>query len=117
MRRITSTLGIRRRVEGEPDRYGNPRVSYAEPIDWPVYAIAPSSPGDAEPDRANRDVVITGITIYAPIDGTRPGALDLVRYRGEDWQVVGEVGEWDRNPHTAVTRHRGIVVNLERSEG
>lgn len=115
MRRITRTLSIRRRVEGERDIYGNPQVSYGEAELWPVYAIAPRS--SAEPGEENRDLVITGLTVYAPVDGPRPGPLDLVVHDGDDWQVTGEVGVWDHNPHKPHTEHLGVVVNIDRTEG
>ena len=40
MRRITQTLTIRHRVEGEPDRYGNPTLTWVDEA-WPVYGVAP----------------------------------------------------------------------------
>lgn len=115
MRRITATLGIRRRIEGELDMYGNPRVSHGDPEPWPVYAVAPRA--STEPGEANRDLVLSGLTVYAPASGPRPDAHDLVTYRSEDWQVTGDVGEWDRNPHVTLTSQHGIVVNLDRTEG
>lgn len=118
MRRITQTLGIKRRVEGERDRYGNPVVSYADPVEWPVYSVAPrGQAGLSEPFEANRDPILRGVTVHAPVDGPRPGPHDLVVLGGLDWDVVGDVGVWDDNPHVPATRHRGIVVNLDRTEG
>lgn len=117
-RQVTTTLGIRRRIEGETDIYGNPKVTYGHPEDWPVYAIAPrSQTGAAEPNEENRDIVYTGLTVYAPLDGPRPGPHDLAVHVGRDWEVVGEVGVWDKNPHAPTTHHVGIVVNLDRTEG
>lgn len=115
MRRITATLAIRRRVEGASDIYGNPKVSYGAPEEWPVFAVAPRS--STEPQDPNRDLVVTGITVFAPVEGTMPGALDLVEHRGDTWQVTGDVGTWDENPHVVSTRQHGIVVNLDRTEG
>ena len=118
-RRITQTLGIRRRIEGEEDIYGNPKVTYGEPEDWPVYAVAPRvQAGTAEPAEDNRDAIYTGLTVYAPLNGPRPGPHDLAVHAGhDDWEVIGEVGVWDTNPHAPNTRHVGIVVNLDRTEG
>lgn len=117
MRRITATLSIRRRTEGAVDRYGNPVVGYSEGVAWPVFAVAPRSAGDAEPFQGARDPVVRGLQVFAPVDGPRPGSHDVVEYRGDQWVVVGDVAEWDRNPHALVTTQRGIVVNLERKEG
>lgn len=115
MRRITATLGIRRRIEGDLDAYGNPRVTYTTPEAWPVYAIAPRTSEELAED--NRNVVISGLAVFAPAGGPVPGPHDLVDCRGETWQVIGDVGLWDRNPHVAATTQRGIVVNLNRTEG
>lgn len=115
MRRITQVLTIRPRVEGDTDRYGNPVVGYGPGVDWPVFAVAPRS--STEGDEPNRDLVFVGVTVYAPADGPAPGPHDLVVWGGEDWQVVGDPGVWDNNPHVTATRHRGIVVNLDRKEG
>lgn len=115
MRRITATLSIRRRIEGEIDVYGNPTVGYGPPEEWPVYAVSPRS--STEPQEANRDLVVTGITVFAPTGGPTPGPHDLVDYSGASWQVTGDVGTWDENPHVVSTRQRGIVVNLDRTEG
>lgn len=115
MRRITATLGLKVYDPDGKDRYNNPKPGWADPVPWPVWAIAPAQ--STEPDQVNRDAVFTGLTVYAPIDGPRPGAHDLVVYRDEDWQVTGDVAEWDNNPALPVTRERGIVVNLDRWEG
>src|SRR5690606_42012054 len=81
MRRITQTLTILRRVEGEPDRYGNPTVTW-ESVPWPVYAVSPRA--STEPSEANRDAVISGLQVFAPADGPRPGPNDRVSH--------GEIG-------------------------
>lgn len=114
MRRVTQTLSIARRVEGVPDIYGNPAVSW-EQIPWPVYAVAPRV--QQEPSEANRSAVFTGVTVYAPADGPHPGPNDRVTVSGEVWEVTGDVGVWDNNPHVEATVQRGIIVNLDRTEG
>lgn len=115
MRRITQTLTIRERVEGEPDRYGNPTIAWSE-VAWPVYAVAPRSQ-TSEPFEGNRDPIVKGVSVYAPVDGPRPSPNDRVVHAGLEWNTVGDVAEWDHNPHFAVTTQRGIVVNLDRTEG
>lgn len=117
MRRITQTLTILHRVEGEPDRYGNPTISW-EPEEWPVYAVAPrGQAGLSEPFEANRDPIVKGIQVYAPADGPRPFPNDRVLHGGFEWSTVGDVGRWDNNPHVITTTQRGLVVNLDRTEG
>lgn len=115
MRRVTAVLAILRRVEGEPDRYGNPTVGW-EQVSWPVFAVAPRIES-SDPGLENRDPVVRGLTVFAPANGPRPAATDRVLVDGDAFDVVGDVGVWDRNPHVLSTRHRGIVVNLKRTEG
>ncbi|UEJ84009.1 hypothetical protein Bra3105_06765 [Brachybacterium halotolerans subsp. kimchii] len=115
MRRITTALAIRRRLEGAKDIYNNPKKAHGEPEAWPVYAVSPRS--STEPQEPNRDLVITGITVFAPVGGPTPGPHDLVDYGDDTWQVTGKVGTWDENPHVVSTRQHGIVVNLDRTEG
>jgi len=117
MRRITQTLTILRRAEGEPDRYGNPTLAWT-PEDWPVYAVAPrGQAGLSEPFEANRDPIVKGLQVFAPADGPRPRPHDRVEHGGAVWQTVGDVAVWDHNPHFARTTQRGVVVNLDRTEG
>src|SRR5690606_39371973 len=91
-----------------------PTVTW-ESVPWPVYAVSPRA--STEPSEANRDAVISGLQVFAPADGPRPGPNDRVSHGGEEWGVVGDVGVWDNNPHFARTTQRGIVVNLDRTEG
>ena len=117
MRRITQSLTIRRRIAGEPDRYGNPTVTWSDEA-WPVYAVAPrGQAGLTEPFEANRDPIMKGVQVFAPVDGPRPAPHDEVAHAGLVWQTVGDVAVWDHNPHFARTSQRGVVVNLDRKEG
>lgn len=117
MRRITQSLTILRRTEGEEDRYGNPILTW-EPEPWPVYAVAPrGQAGLSEPFEANRDPIVRGLQVFAPVDGPRPRSHDRVVHADVEWQTVGDVAVWDLNPHFVTTRQRGVVVNLDRTEG
>lgn len=117
MARITATLTIRRYTT-RTDRYHNEveaPVDQWPTEDWPVWGIAPGTPD--EPFEANRAPNAEKLTVYAPLAGPRPTAQDKVTVRGHLFDVDGEPAEWDENPVVAVTRHRGIVVNLERKTG
>lgn len=117
MRRITQTLTIQHRVEGVPDRYGNPTEAWVDEA-WPVYGVAPrGQAGLSEPFEANRDPIVKGVQVFAPIEGPRPAPHDRVVFGALVWQTVGDVAVWDHNPHFATTRQRGVVVNLDRAEG
>ena len=113
LRRYTATVRHYAYQEGAAeDRYGNPVAGYADPVERPVYAVAPKQ--TVEPDELGRRAVITGKTIYAD---WAPGPHDRVGYQGGLYEVQGEPGEWDNNPHTSVTRHHGFVWDIERSAG
>lgn len=104
------TLGLRRWMPGLEDAHGNPVESWADPVDWKVFAVAPTA--SMEP-LADRMAVATGISVLAPPDPL-PGPHDVVIYDGEEWQVVGEVANYTTGPFTYKP---GVVVNLERKEG
>ncbi|RTE50393.1 hypothetical protein [Actinobaculum sp. 352] len=118
---MTQTATIRRHSAGGLDRYGNPRVL---PVDewptvaWPIYGVGQS--GSDEPDTANRETVVTGVKVYAPVDGPYPEPEDRVElpdWPGVYWETVGEVLIWRDNPAVTVARHTGLVATLERSRG
>lgn len=95
------------------DRYGNAVPGYADPVDLPVFAVAPNQ--SDEPDEQGRSRVLSGRTVYAPIDcPVKPH--DRVVIAGDTWEVVGEVGPWQLNPH-GLGAHEGVQFNLERSDG
>ena len=115
MRRITQVLGHRVYGDGALDRYGNPIPGFAPPVDFPVYAVTPKQ--SVEQDMVGRRPVITGLTVYAPVDSATVSPLDRFVFRGEEWSVEGEPGVWDANPNVPVTRHGSIQFDLKRSEG
>jgi DNA/RNA endonuclease YhcR with UshA esterase domain len=115
MRRITAEIQVEKYAEAvETDRYGNPVPGYAAPVSVGVYAVAPKQ--STEPDELGRRAVITGLTVYAPLE-TDVGPHDRVTYRGDVYEVQGVVGRWENNPHVHVNRHEGITFDLERSTG
>lgn len=112
-RRITQTVEVLPWSEGAPDRYGNRTPGWGAPVSWGVWAVAPRE--SVEPDAPGRAPVITGKTVYGPLP-CPIGAKDRVRLAdGLTYEVEGDVGVWDKNPHGG--SQRGVVVNLERSVG
>lgn len=114
-RRITQVLGLRVYSDSAvvDPRYGNAVPGWAEPVDLPVYGVAPNQ--SSEPDEPGRSRVLSGRTVYAPLSSpVKPH--DRVVIAGETWEVVGEVGPWSLNPHGG-GYHEGVQFNLERSEG
>ena len=107
------TLGVKRRVEGEKDSHGNPRVTYAAPTDWRVHGLQPGA--NIETAQPNRDLSEIVWTVYAPASDEAPGELDLVVVDGEDFEVEGRLADWTRGPWEHPTA--GIVVELRRHTG
>lgn len=106
------TLGVRRRVEGAKDAHGNPLVTYADPIDWPVHAIAPGA--SDMPTDPNRDLSLILWTVYAPAGGNVPGDLDLVVLDGVEYALDSHHSDWTRGPW--VHPMAGVSVALKRPE-
>lgn len=112
-RRITQTVTVLPFLEGGEDRYGNPVTGWGPPVLWGVWAVAPRE--SVEPDERGRTAVITGKTVYGPLPCPVGPHDRVVLADGGTYEVEGEVGVWDHNPHGG--NQRGVVVNLERSEG
>jgi hypothetical protein len=104
------TLGLKRRTTGTKDAHGNVIEGHADPVDWPVYAIAPST---SEEPGVDRLAVTTGLSVLAPLS-TVPGPLDRVVIDGEEWEIDGEVANYTRGPFGFTP---GVVVSLKRAEG
>lgn len=104
------------RAQQVVDRYGN------KAWDWPNATrttiarcgVAQGSRGSAaEVLTAERDAVISDVTVYMPT-GTDVLATDRLEIRGLTFEVVGSPFDW-RNPFTG--RAFGVVVNANRVEG
>lgn len=114
-RRIKHVLGRRAYGTSGYDRYGVPIVGYAPAVDFPVYAVSPKQ--SVEQDTVGRRPVITGLTVYAPINGVPISSRDRFVFRGVEWDVEGEPGVWEGNPHVATDSQAGIQFDLKRVEG
>ena len=106
-------LGIRRLTSGSPDAHGNATETLSAAEDWWVWGLAPGD--NVEPSQPNRDRSDVVWTVYAPADGSTPGARDVVVVNDEDFQVDGEPEDWTRGPFGA--GNAGLVVKLKRMEG
>lgn len=110
VRPLTRTVGVRAQVSGAVDRYGNPVSSFADPVEYAVYAVSPRQ--SVEEDETGRRPIVTGLTVYAPL-GVPVGPHDRVDVDGVTYEVEGEPGKWVyRSPGPS-----GIQFNLVRSEG
>lgn len=109
----TETLGVRRRIEGDPDAHGNPTIDYAEPVDWPVWGVAPGAMEELHDP--NRDLSLILWTVYAPQNAALPGELDRVVYRGVEYDAEARARDWTRGPWRNPSA--GAVVELRKPEG
>lgn len=107
------TLKVKRRQVGAKDPHGNPVVTYADGIDWPVHGYSPGA--NVEPGQPNRDLSLILWTVYAPAGGNAPSELDLVTLEGTDYAVEGRPADWTKGPWQHPTA--GIVVELKKAEG
>lgn len=105
------TVTVLRRVDGDPDRYGNPTHTWAAGVDVAGCAVAPRS--SDEPAETGRQAVITGLTVYMPPD-TEVGPNDRLIVRGVTYEVEGEPGDW-RHPFSGW--RPGVEVAVSRVEG
>lgn len=108
--RTTYSIGIKSYGEGAEDAHGNSVGDWGDPVATEVYAIAPRYSNEPTP---GRDEVIVGLTILAP-PGVEVGPLDRVVIDGEEWEVEGEVGNWNRGPFAY---YPGVSFDLKRAEG
>jgi hypothetical protein len=108
------TLQVKRRLASTAkNAHGVPIYTYAEPVDWPVYSLAPGA--QPENTAGNRDLTVVAWTVYAPPSANAPTELDLVVVDGKDFPVLGRPADWSRSPVPHPTA--GDVVELKRTDG
>lgn len=105
------TLGIKRYLEGATDAHGEPVEGWEPAEDVRVFAVAPASSN--EPSESGRDVVITGLTILAPLDVVI-GAKDRAVWNDVEYTVEGDVADWSNGPFNFKP---GLQFNLKRVDG
>lgn len=66
-------------------------------------------PRGSTEEQGRTATVITGMTVIAP-PGTVVESNDDVEYRGEVYEVIGDVGEWDFFDGSGA----GVQINIER---
>jgi hypothetical protein len=96
---------------GSADAHGNTSGSWDEAVAVPGCLFAPGS--SEEPFEAGRNAVVSTPTVYAP-PGTTVSARDRVTVRGNDYEVIGDPGDW-RWPTD--NRGAGVVIPLRRVSG
>lgn len=109
--RAVYTVGLRRHSSDATDSHGNAIDAWADPIGYPVYAIAPTTSNEPDPSRT---AVVTGYTLLAPPDGEPVTPLDRFVLDGVEWEVVGEIADWTRGPFGF---RPGVSINLTRAAG
>lgn len=104
------TISVRAYSPGTVDVHGNPAPAYAAAVPVPVYAIAPRTSEEPDPDRG---AVVVGLAVLAPV-GTVVGPHDLVDIDGYEFEVDGEDADWTKGPFGW---EPGVAFNLKRTEG
>lgn len=106
-------LYVRRLTSGAEDAHGNAARTFAAPVEWEVWGVAPG--GMAEPYYPNRDLSDIAWTVFAPASDDVPTGRDRVDFEGETYEVNGDPKDWTHGPweHPAA----GVVVELKRAEG
>lgn len=100
-------------VQGKPDPWGGSEPGWGEPIDLLDAVTAPRDSSESTaPGRENR--VITGLTLMWT-DPVTINPKDRVRVNGEDYEVVGEAGDYRNDPFSGPWA--GQQVALKRVEG
>ncbi len=104
---------VRLRGAVTTDRYGGEVWDWTAPteVEIPGCGIAPRQSDEA--NERGRQGVIVGLTVYAPA-GTDVSSSDRLRIRGDDHEVVGEIGVW-HSPFTGW--EPGVVINTTRVTG
>ena len=111
---LNATIGVCAYQAGVEDSHGNPVDAWADPVPTRVYGYGPRSAGGAaEPNLPNRDLVIIGLTVYAP-PGVQIDPRDRVQVDGVMYEVDGEIGDWNHGPFGF---EPGISISLKRWEG
>jgi hypothetical protein len=77
-----------------------------EPTEVEVTRVMVEPRPSSEPVQDARNAVVSGFTLYMP-PGTPVTASQLVRVRGETYQVLGDPADWQV----------GVVVQVGRTEG
>jgi hypothetical protein len=113
---VTATVGVKRFIEGATDPRGNPVKAWADPVDWPVSAVAPGVLD--EPGKEDRDLSLEHYTLLAPHGHVNePREFDrvvLADRPGRDFDVDGVPKDWTHGPFGWAA---GVQVTIKRAEG
>jgi hypothetical protein len=112
---LAQTIGHKVHQAGAKDAHGNPVDSWAAPVDVQVYGYGPrtdvrGSTGSGEPAGTQ---VLVGLQLLAP-KGTVISPQDRIVIDGNEYEVDGEIGDWNNGPFGF---EPGVVINLKRAEG
>jgi len=100
---------------GTEDEYGDPvHAPDAEPDSTHEIpgAIAPATSSDVS--ELGRFGVVIGLELYCTDVDADLVRTDVIEYRGERWEIEGEVGEW-RSPFGDLAQ--GLSCALKRGQG
>lgn len=105
-------LQVRRLVSAGSDGHGNAGETFAEPVSWDVWGLAPGSMREAI---VGRDLSEVAWSVMAPKSSAVPTERDVVIFDGDDYAVNGRPQDYTNGPWPHPTA--GVVVELLRVEG
>lgn len=113
-----AVLTILRTTGPSTNRYGDRLAATEAAHELPGCVVAPR--GSSESNSNFADMVIVGLTVYAPSEAVQAlpeGKVkpdDRAKYKGETYEVEGEPQEWE-NPFSGESH--GWQFALTRTEG
>lgn len=105
------TVQTRKRVLGEPDRYGEREETFDPPVTQKVYGWGPPGVED-EVFSSNRDAIVQDLDVYAPVEFD-VSADDLMIIGGETFRVLGGARDFNHGPFGFAP---GRAVRVKRVE-
>jgi len=107
------TVGVRMYGEAGDDGFGNPVESWSDPVDVPVYGVAPGTPGeDYEPGRIASNIPMVVIGPSSSLADV--SARDLIVWAGKEYEVDGVPEDFDHGPFGF---EPGCRIRMIRVEG
>ena len=116
---VPYVVGVQRLIVGAEDPRGNPVKSWADPVDWPVSAVAPGVLD--EPGKEDRDLSMEWWTLLGPAGhANQPEVGDRVVMSwipGRAFEVDGVPKDYTRPFWGRELQNAGVQVTLHRAEG
>lgn len=109
----TVKVGVRSWSPGEVDEYGDHIPTWSDPVEYLVYAVAPTDPAEIIGDPLT-DLMVEPLTIYVPPGFPDVDRRDKVVYRGITYDVTGGVSWFIDGPFSFAP---GGTLRVTRKDG